>query len=260
MRSNLAFVLVSLFVATAAPAADQPELLGGVPIMVPDGSGNGQVLLMLRNKSGSPVPLTLSLGNFESRVTGRTLATQVTFFKGAATAGAPFLDDKLEARQTLPIRVQVSNLWESGESTATLTLNDTKHTLHALRSDVPFNVGILSPEGWEIAHYFRNAAEAQFKVKFSTAGGAPVFDAQGKDRIIIEAPKIPLQAPPEDKRRDLARIEGGRLLLALAVAAIALVAGAREQLLKLDLFLGLIGVFTVGFGADTIKNLFAKRS
>jgi hypothetical protein len=37
-----------------------------------------------------------------------------------------------------------------------------------------------------------------------------------------------------------------------------MVSEAREQLLKLDILPGLIAVFLIGFGADTIKNLPTK--
>ena len=35
--------------------------------------------------------------------------------------------------------------------------------------------------------------------------------------------------------------------------------GAREQLMKLDLFPGFVAVFLLGFGADTVKNLITRN-
>jgi hypothetical protein len=58
---------------------------------------------------------------------------------------------------------------------------------------------------------------------------------------------------------DRARTELLKLIAALFIAVFALVAGAREQLMKLDILPGLIAVFLVGFGADTIKNLLTKN-
>jgi hypothetical protein len=43
------------------------------------------------------------------------------------------------------------------------------------------------------------------------------------------------------------------------VALVALVAGARDQLLKLDILPGLVAVFLLGFGADSIKNLLTQK-
>jgi hypothetical protein len=55
-------------------------------------------------------------------------------------------------------------------------------------------------------------------------------------------------------------IEATTFSIALGVALIGLVAGAREQLLKLDLIAGLMGIFLIGFSADTVKNLLTQSS
>jgi len=59
---------------------------------------------------------------------------------------------------------------------------------------------------------------------------------------------------------DRSRTELLKLLAALFIAVFALVAGAKEELLKLDVLPGLIAVFLLGFGADTIKNLLTTKS
>jgi hypothetical protein len=53
--------------------------------------------------------------------------------------------------------------------------------------------------------------------------------------------------------------EGLKLAAALLIAVFGLVAGARDQLTKLDILPGLVAVFLVGFGADTIKNLLTPK-
>jgi hypothetical protein len=53
--------------------------------------------------------------------------------------------------------------------------------------------------------------------------------------------------------------EAIRLAAALLIAVFGLVAGARDQLQKLDVLPGLVAVFLVGFGADTIKNLLSQK-
>lgn len=50
-----------------------------------------------------------------------------------------------------------------------------------------------------------------------------------------------------------------RLLLALVIALIGLLAGAKEQLLKLDVLPALVAIFLLGFGADQVKNLFTQK-
>jgi hypothetical protein len=49
------------------------------------------------------------------------------------------------------------------------------------------------------------------------------------------------------------------LLLTLFLALIGMIAGAKDQVLKLDLVPALIAIFLVGFGADQIKNLLTKK-
>jgi hypothetical protein len=50
-----------------------------------------------------------------------------------------------------------------------------------------------------------------------------------------------------------------RLSLALVPAVLALVTGAKDQLLKMDLFPALCAVFLAGFGSDQVKNLLAPK-
>jgi hypothetical protein len=115
-----------------------------------------------------------------------------------------------------------------------------------------------------LAHYFRNATETSVKVHFETSDGKPINNGQKQPVHLTK--DVPLQSQPGRPwfRRwfslsDHASVETLRLLLALGIAVLALVAGAREQLLKLDVIPGLIGVFLLGFGADAVKNLFTKR-
>jgi hypothetical protein len=50
-----------------------------------------------------------------------------------------------------------------------------------------------------------------------------------------------------------------RLLLALGLAVLGLVAGAKDQILKLDVVPALIAIFLLGVGADQIKNLLTQQ-
>ena len=55
-------------------------------------------------------------------------------------------------------------------------------------------------------------------------------------------------------------VEGTRLTIALLLALVGLVAGAKEQLLKLDVFPALVAIFLIGFGANEVKKLFTQNS
>jgi hypothetical protein len=70
---------------------------------------------------------------------------------------------------------------------------------------------------------------------------------------------IAVSEPPDSGGSDRNLAEGVRLGIALVIALIGLLAGAREQLTKLDLIPAAIAVFLLGFGADTIKNLISPK-
>jgi hypothetical protein len=53
--------------------------------------------------------------------------------------------------------------------------------------------------------------------------------------------------------------ELARVGIALTLALLALLAGARQQLIQLDFVPGLIAVFLLGFGADQFKNLLSAK-
>jgi hypothetical protein len=55
-------------------------------------------------------------------------------------------------------------------------------------------------------------------------------------------------------------VEATRFSIALLIALVGLVAGAKEQLLKLDVFPALAAIFMIGFGANEVKKLFTQSS
>jgi hypothetical protein len=64
--------------------------------------------------------------------------------------------------------------------------------------------------------------------------------------------------PRSAATRDRASLELIKLGATLSIAVFGLVAGAQEQLDKLDVIPGLVAIFLLGFGADTIKNLLTQ--
>jgi hypothetical protein len=144
--------LAILFVhGASAPAGTPPEskarvsLVGGLPVMVVDRSTQrAQGWLHVQNSGEGEVPLLITVGHFVSQVTGRPLATEAAFFLGADTPGSPFVESRIPEGGTVRVRLEVSNLWEAGESAAELSINGTIHTLKAAHYDVPFRVGLHS--------------------------------------------------------------------------------------------------------------------
>ncbi|HXI53489.1 MAG TPA: PKD domain-containing protein, partial [Candidatus Saccharimonadales bacterium] len=110
----------------------------------------------------------------------------------------------------------------------------------------------LSEIGWKVTHYFPVAAEYQVKATV-THPSKPSAD--------VPARTVKVEKATADRKLLSARtrVELIRVSIALAAAVLALVGGAREQLLQLDCIPGLVAVFLAGFGADTIKNLLTQR-
>jgi len=126
----------------------------------------------------------------------------------------------------------------------------------------------LSESGWSVSHYFLlprrkligEAPPVRFTVKatFIDDHGDLLKDAANNEPLTIEKEVEVRRSVQHGFFGDRARTELLKLIAALFIAVFALVSGAREQLMKLDILPGLIAVFTIGFGADTIKNLLTK--
>jgi hypothetical protein len=137
----------------------------------------------------------------------------------------------------------------------------------------------LSEEGWVVTHYFQRADTYRLQITLTHKITAKVLSIPSADS------SSEIKVFPEERRRlprvlqELARCSWSgakkewhksrtgagrmldflRLVMALVIALIGLMAGAKEQLLKLDLVPALMAIFLVGFGADQIKNLLTQR-
>jgi len=109
-------------------------------------------------------------------------------------------------------------------------------------------------KGWTVAHYFPSAHHYQVSASFEDWEGRPVA-------LPPETGSVSVTVQPSGFLRfgERFRLELIRLAVAIVVAEGALVAGAEEKLLKLDLVSGLFAVFLLGFGADWLKNLLTQR-
>jgi hypothetical protein len=139
----------------------------------------------------------------------------------------------------------------------------------------------LIEEGWVITHYFGEDLIYKLKISLThNVDGAvlavPDVDPfpQGEIKLAPEVRRQPsevlklvLQGKFADarkewkkgKRRSGKTLDYVRLALALVIALFGLIAGAKDQLLKLDLLPALLAVFMVGFGADQVKNLLTQK-
>jgi hypothetical protein len=122
-----------------------------------------------------------------------------------------------------------------------------------------FDKAIGDETGWEIAHYFRKEAEVKFAVSIADQAGLEIVDSAGKSLSIDTGSPFTLRPPEPSKISDKRKSEYLKVGIAMGIAIIGLIAGAREQFMKLDTFFGLLAVLILGFSADTVKSAFTKR-
>ncbi|MFZ5545933.1 MAG: hypothetical protein ACOZJZ_20440, partial [Pseudomonadota bacterium] len=150
MRRTMAGLLASL-VFCAAPAAGAVEgsavEVSFGDLIVDGKTAKAQTWVVARNRAAEPVKLRLLLHDFVSTTTLRALGTRAQFVAdGPAAAepgGAPFFERELRGHEVLRLRLQVENLWEAGEATSALLVNDAARSIRAVSVDHPFAVSAL---------------------------------------------------------------------------------------------------------------------
>jgi hypothetical protein len=143
-----------------------------------------------------------------------------------------------------------------------------------LRCEWDFGHNNLRETGWEAYHYFppprrgfwhrlwrhlRPWRKREPKTYAVQAIFSKRFLGDGELELLSIPKNIEVSEAPESGSADRNLAEGVRLGIALVIALIGLLAGAREQLTKLDMIPAAIAVFLLGFGADTIKNLISPK-
>jgi hypothetical protein len=139
----------------------------------------------------------------------------------------------------------------------------------------------LTEEGWVVTHYFGENDTYKLKIALThnvdgTELAVPDVDPfKGEIKLVPEARrqlstvlKFAFQGKFADARKEWKKgrrrsgktLDYVRLAMALVIALFGLIAGAKDQLLKLDLLPALLAVFMVGFGADQVKNLLTQKT
>jgi hypothetical protein len=139
----------------------------------------------------------------------------------------------------------------------------------------------LTEEGWEVTHYFQRPETYNVTITVSNRKDPKLSSKLDMTRMPVHEIKV----EPQSRRRfalviaailrrdwNGARKEWNKsrtgesrvleilwLMLALVLALIGMIAGAKDQLLKLDVVPAMIAIFLVGFGADQVKNLLTRR-
>ena len=119
----------------------------------------------------------------------------------------------------------------------------------------------LTEKGWDVTHYFPGSGIFSVTLRFSTMDGRLLATC-----AIPSAPRegsetVPAKVLPDDslKSRERFKVELLYLAIVLGGTLLGLMAGAKDKLMELDVAPGLIAVFLLGFGADTVKNLLTQR-
>jgi hypothetical protein len=111
----------------------------------------------------------------------------------------------------------------------------------------------LTETGWRVAHFFPKPDTYTVKATFSM-NGTPLKYDDGAPVTIDQ--KIQVEALARENQ-DRTRAEIVQLAIVLLVALLGLLAGAREQLQKLDFLAAIVALFLLGFSADAIKTALA---
>jgi len=111
-------------------------------------------------------------------------------------------------------------------------------------------------DGWEVWHYFPVEGSYRVTATFTEKTTGQPIPPGGE--VVLEL-TYTIGAPRTRLLGARTRLELVRFGIVFGAALLGLLAGAREQLLKLDLVGGVIAVFLLGFSADTIKNLITGK-
>src|SRR5262249_52744364 len=99
-------------------------------------------------------PVALSAGDFISTLTTRGLGAKVTFSDATQTAVTPTYTKEIPAKNTLLVKLDITNLWEAGESKAALYNNGAKiGEVTAQKYRLPFAVklDVATPDKPEVS-------------------------------------------------------------------------------------------------------------
>ena len=170
---------------TLGAAADSLVVLENPLLVVKSPEGAATGCLYLVNTSDVPVKVRLSATDFTNIATGLSLGASVRFEVGGQWL--PFLETNgLASQGTLAVRIEATNVWEAGESVASLLADGAPLTpLLAARWETPFAVsvaGAASPtnelvceSGWPVALVLSNADPMTYQVRWDLmVAGQPV--------------------------------------------------------------------------------------
>lgn len=109
----------------------------------------------------------------------------------------------------------------------------------------------LTEKGWSVCHFFQERGDKNVEATIPIPGGGP------PDHVTLNK-VLPVRERSASLTASRWFAEWLRFAIAFFIALTGLLAGAQDQLAKLDVLPAIIAVFLLGFGADSIKNIFGQ--
>jgi hypothetical protein len=91
------------------------------------------------------------------------------------------------------------------------------------------------------------------------AGVAPAPPPDSQYLPLVKSDLLEVYKTPRTRFPASFWVEATRITIALLIALAGLVTGAKDQLLRLDVFPALVAIFMIGFGANEVKKLFSQN-
>jgi hypothetical protein len=193
---GLAMALVAALLppgGAAAAEGEAPLLIIHTPaVLLVDHPRNVATgMLYVKNRSPRPVPLLLFARDFTAASTGKPVGATTRFIPEGGTEGSAVHEEAaLAPGRSVALRIEVTNLWEAGESAAPLYNHDVQvGTLRAVKDRVPFAVtvqgtgdeaGVLRLERGRPAHLvLRNEDAMTYRADWEVVVGDRVARGAG---------------------------------------------------------------------------------
>ena len=130
MRTPLDRGLAGLLLLTAfaqrLSSQDLPKLLNRTTVVSVDPSTSlASGVLYVRNDASTAVRAQISASDFISKTTGKGLDARATFTSPGDKTAVSVLTLTVPPNEVLPVRIDVANAWEAGESEADVLANGT---------------------------------------------------------------------------------------------------------------------------------------
>ena len=163
-RVSLIILFAQLSFAIGADLSVEPLTIAVEP---PDNKGSGQ--LLLRNDTGSAIDLHLRLGSFTSEYPsdlGIPLGKVSLIWLGEDGKPLATPPAKIDPNKTVVVAVDITDLWESGESTAILFNGEKRlSTITAVKYKVPLAVKLDVPTPDKPELSFTKGSSSQILLK-----------------------------------------------------------------------------------------------